>query len=588
MNSSPQILYLDDICRFCLGNKSSDDTIFFTKIEESKKMKFEAISGINVSFFNYFCFFLTILDKHFQLPMDDDYPLNTCGDCSDHIENFFFYKLVSSSVWNKSYSSYFLIFFRNLLIKKQNELFNFLKDNCENNSENLILVDADSELISTQEIVLEDTETEKTGFGERFHDIEPQNKFIEDQLMNENDLEADWSKNEDPKETLRNLSDAETEKIVLMPNMKKYKKTNCASIEDLDSLEPKVVIIDNGDSFYGCPVCSSVFKLSDECRDHFGDHRFDFGPQKCEQCPATFKTARFYKQHIEKSHNGETLVCHICAKVFVDCRRKFRLHVHNHDLTKKYKCSQEGCDKIFRHMQHLIAHTKTHSKEYPYLCTICPARFKNSYNLNVHNRGHTGDFKKCPQCTTNFLTTAALKNHLQRCDGKRKEKKGGRRINYMRNGSESDQKYKCFFDGCGNVFDGKISIQEHLTNVHQMLVTDLTCLVCGEETESSTSLRYHLRVHLGFICPHCNIPLRSEDVLKVHVSQYHQNDENQPNCQVEGCNSKFKRIEHLTSHIKFRHSLDRPFKCDLCPFTAVVRYELNHHMRIHRTVSDIV
>lgn len=58
MNSSPQILYLDDICRFCLGNKSSDDTIFFTKIEESKKMKFEAISGINVSFRNFLFLFL--------------------------------------------------------------------------------------------------------------------------------------------------------------------------------------------------------------------------------------------------------------------------------------------------------------------------------------------------------------------------------------------------------------------------------------------------------------------------------------------------------------------------------------------------
>lgn len=44
-----QILYLDDICRFCLGNKNSDGAKYLFKIEESTKMKFEAVSGINVA-----------------------------------------------------------------------------------------------------------------------------------------------------------------------------------------------------------------------------------------------------------------------------------------------------------------------------------------------------------------------------------------------------------------------------------------------------------------------------------------------------------------------------------------------------------
>lgn len=375
-----------------------------------------------------------------------------------------------------------------------------------------------------------------------------------------------------------------TEKVVIATNSNKLKL--CASIDELNAMQPLLVSTDSGESLFGCPICSVVFNQKAECSDHFSDHRFDFEPQKCERCSSVFKTARFYRNHLQRMHSGETLVCHICAKEFVNNKGRFKEHVRKHDMTKRHKCSFEGCDKIFRLSQHLTIHLRSHTNEYPYLCSQCPSRFRTSYNLNVHNRRHTGELKKCSICSAEFLTNTSLKLHMLRCDGTKKAKGRGRKQQPHTSFEEKQTKstFKCFFENCDREFASKKEIQEHLGNSHQMLVHDLMCHRCGEELESAASLRHHLRMHLGFVCPHCNIPLTSEMKLNDHVTKFHDATESRPHhCQFDGCKSRFKRSEHLKTHVKFRHSSDKPFKCDICPFASAVRYDLNHHIKTHKT-----
>lgn len=65
--------FLEDICRLCLGNKSKDSFKIYFKATEAQKKKFEDVTGT-------------------KLLLSNELPKNICSDCSDHLENFYFYK----------------------------------------------------------------------------------------------------------------------------------------------------------------------------------------------------------------------------------------------------------------------------------------------------------------------------------------------------------------------------------------------------------------------------------------------------------------------------------------------------------------
>lgn len=45
------------------------------------------------------------------------------------------------------------------------------------------------------------------------------------------------------------------------------------------------------------------------------------------------------------------------------------------------------------------------------------------------------------------------------------------------------------------------------------------------------------------------------------------------------CGAKFKRLEHMNSHLQYKHNPgNRPFKCDLCDFAAPFRWDLKNHL----------
>ena len=59
---------------------------------------------------------------------------------------------------------------------------------------------------------------------------------------------------------------------------------------------------------------------------------------------------------------------------------------------KPFKCSV--CDKTFRSSWDLNVHQRGHTgekAEKPFKCSICDKTFRSVYDLNVHQRGHTGE-----------------------------------------------------------------------------------------------------------------------------------------------------------------------------------------------------
>ncbi|KAG6830924.1 hypothetical protein H0H92_013852 [Tricholoma furcatifolium] len=62
--------------------------------------------------------------------------------------------------------------------------------------------------------------------------------------------------------------------------------------------------------------------------------------------------------------------------------------------TKAFQCPLFSCGRMFKRMEHLKRHLRTHTMERPYACPQCNKKFSRSDNLNqhlrTHGRGHSG------------------------------------------------------------------------------------------------------------------------------------------------------------------------------------------------------
>jgi len=55
---------------------------------------------------------------------------------------------------------------------------------------------------------------------------------------------------------------------------------------------------------------------------------------------------------------------------------------------KTYTCPLHSCGRLFKRLEHLKRHVRTHTMERPYACSICGKRFSRSDNLAQHRKTH--------------------------------------------------------------------------------------------------------------------------------------------------------------------------------------------------------
>ena len=85
--------------------------------------------------------------------------------------------------------------------------------------------------------------------------------------------------------------------------------------------------------------------------------------------------------------------CHICWKSFTN---QYNLDNHEriHTGDKPFKC--KICNKSFAQKGHLDRHKRIHTGEKPFECDICGQKFSNSSHLKDHHKTHIGEKKfKC-------------------------------------------------------------------------------------------------------------------------------------------------------------------------------------------------
>ncbi|KAG2172058.1 hypothetical protein INT43_001535 [Umbelopsis isabellina] len=93
----------------------------------------------------------------------------------------------------------------------------------------------------------------------------------------------------------------------------------------------------------------------------------------------------------------------------------------NNETHTVYPCLYPGCTKTFMRLYNLKSHSRTHTDDRPFKCTVCSQAFSRNHDLKRHVKIHAGGKPfHCPACGKMFSRLDALKRHKanqrNRCD----------------------------------------------------------------------------------------------------------------------------------------------------------------------------
>ncbi|NXI51784.1 HINFP factor, partial [Chloroceryle aenea] len=142
----------------------------------------------------------------------------------------------------------------------------------------------------------------------------------------------------------------------------------------------------------------------------------------------------------------------------------------------------------------------------------------------------------------------------------------------------------CGWKDCDCTFKGRCKLREHLRSHTQEKV--VACPTCGGMFANNTKFFDHIRRQTAldqqrFQCSHCSKRFATERLLRDHMRNH---GESRPLLLAEALKSVCPPLlaEALKSvHIRFRHSEERPFKCDYCDYSCKNLIDLRKHLDTH-------
>lgn len=253
-------------------------------------------------------------------------------------------------------------------------------------------------------------------------------------------------------------------------------------------------------------------------------------PCTCSVCGRTCANPSAFKTHMRSHTNEKPFACPLCEKKYKDSGTLKRHMDRNHQQKRQRNFICETCGKGFFSKSDVKVHMRTHTGETPYVCSICTLRFTQISALQRHKKRHTGEKDHlCTACPKRFCTKEELKSHLL---------------------VHSNEK-------------------------------NYSCPLCNVLFKYQNNLRKHLRLHSEpnrFVCNHCGRTFNVKGNLKIHIDKQH--SEKSGYCTV--CT---KNVANIEVHM-WRHTGQRPLKCELCTSSFYELKALARHMNFRHKKTD--
>ncbi|XP_058837840.1 zinc finger protein 454-like [Topomyia yanbarensis] len=339
-----------------------------------------------------------------------------------------------------------------------------------------------------------------------------------------------------------------------------------------------------------CKICGLVFSSYYLAASHIAVHKPSEQLLSCDVCFKTFCRDQDLKNHLLLVHAriDAKHVCPFCEQGFqmiADLKKHREIHLNS-------PCHLCGKSEPFKDYKHLADHFRKNHDKQLYKCGQCSTAFLGRRELEIHNKKHHDgslincvefavrqwdDTNHCASCEKIFYTEVYLKSHAAAVH-KLGEDHDSKSLTAL---DQEEYKFKC--NTCSSSFRLNTSLKRHTRKVHGS--ERIACEQCGASFKTSSEVNAHIRYRhtkdFWYKCEFCDKPCNTSSALAVHRRTH--TNERPCKCPYEGCVKNYKTHGALQKHVRANHTNERPYKChyESCNKAYICSQHLKAHIHWH-------